>query len=488
MWENLEVDWLTLNIPGFTDPLRIANRLCKYFQPNVIIDGKEKISFYGVRKNYKVSVLQYTESYWVGTQIVFSGKNAAYFYRLIKSQKFDWEILMIDEYTLNLGRIDLCFSRTNHLNDTIDSLDAFLVASRNRVDKQKKSRYFKIEDFPGGKMLKVNRRNNAIHYRVYLKDENVRFELELKHAQTRSVQDYLFNNELEVFEDQLVLQYFKSLKRVLSFGYPYTDWILDFQRRCRLINPNSPVLVTSYLENQIATQKEEKRLFHLLQFLSFVKSLKSKSNKDYKRYKIQKQNYYSFKFPLSKFVGFTGIKISNHSQRKKLVLYFNQLQTLDPIVKEFSNGSFRSYVCFPYVESENTSGNGWIINISVAEELFCLPYPFNFPKLFLGSDSEDDFRLKVLFIKSLSVSGRLKTLDLEEFFKKIKLPNNNRLIAIKKITLQLLNELSENKIIENELKIVLKKGMGKNMSIKDLTISDITRRIKHIQLYEIIKF
>jgi hypothetical protein len=486
-WETLEVDWLTLNIPGLTDPLRIANGLCNYFQPNVIIDEKEKISFHGVLHKYKVSVLQSTKGYWVGTQIIFSGKNAAYFYKLIQRDNFDWGILNLGGYTLNLGRIDLCFCRTNKSNYSLESLDAFLVGSRHHVDKQKKSRYFKIEDFPGGKMLKVNRRNNSIHYRVYLKDESVRFELELKHRETKLIQDHLFNNEFEVFEDKLVMQYFKSFQRILSFDYIYTDWIIDFQRRFQLKDVISPVLVTSYLENQIAGQTEDIRLFHLLQFLSFVKSLKL-AGKDYNKYKIKKQNYYSFKFSLSKFVEFTGINISKHSQREKLLLYFNQLQTLDPIVKTFSDGGFRSYVCFPCVESENPSGNNWIIDISIAEELFCFPYPFNFPNVFLVSDSKDDLRLKVLFIKSLAVSGRQKTLDLEEFFKIIKLPNNNRLIIIKKIILQLLKELSKNKVIENELEIVLKSGCAKNMPIKDLTIFDLTRRIQHIKLYEIIKF
>ena len=79
-------------------------------------------------------------------------------------------------------------------------------------------------------------------------------------------------------------------------------------------------------------------------------------------------------------------------------------------------------------------------------------------------------------------------MGIEEFFKKIKLPNNNLLVSIKKIMLQLLNELSEKKFTQNEVEILLKSGRTRNMPIKNLTISDITRRIKHIKLYEIIQF
>ena len=85
-------------------------------------------------------------------------------------------------------------------------------------------------------------------------------------------------------------------------------------------------------------------MFHLLQFLSFVKSLKLNPFKDCQKHRIKKQLYYGLKFPLSQFVKFTDIHLSNHSKRKKLILDFYQLQKLDPIVKVFSDRAFRSFV------------------------------------------------------------------------------------------------------------------------------------------------
>ena len=101
---------------------------------------------------------------------------------------------------------------------------------------------------------------------------------------------------------------------------------------------------------KIKNQEEEERFFHLLQFLSFIKSLELNPLKNCKKHRIKKQNYYGLKFSLNQFVKFTGIQISNHSERKKLIFYFSKLQKLDPIVKVFSNRAFRSYVCLPYVE------------------------------------------------------------------------------------------------------------------------------------------
>jgi hypothetical protein len=246
-------------------------------------------------------------------------------------------------------------------------------------------------------------------------------------------------------------------------------------------------LVTSYLENQrITNQEEEKRLFHLLQFLSFIKSLELNPGKDCKKHRIKRQDYYCLKFSLSKFVNFTGIKISNHSEREKLILYFYQLQKLDPILKVFSSRGFRSYVCFPYVECENPSGKSWVIEILTAEELFCFPYPLQLPKSFLCSVNKNDLRLKVRIMKSLAVSEPEKTLDLEEFFNAINL-RNNQLIQVKKNILQLLTELVENNLIHNEVKILLKSGRKKNRLIKFLTTPDITRRIKQVKFHEILK-
>lgn len=154
----------------------------------------------------------------------------------------------------------------------------------------------------------------------------------------------MFQNQLDLFEYHLVTEYFEYSGQVLLSDYPYTDWILDYQRRY-WANPTFRPLMTSYLENQEISNKEgEERLFHLFQFLSFIKSLELNPFKDCKKHRIKEQFYYGLKFSLSQFVGFKGIKISKQSQQDKLIGYFKQLQKLDPIVKEFSDGAFRSYV------------------------------------------------------------------------------------------------------------------------------------------------
>ena len=122
---NLTVDWISFNIQGSVDPKAIAYGLTKYFTPHVLIDDVPSIGFHGFKKKYKVSIRQYTRSkgYWIGTRIIFSGKNAAYLYKLIKTQKFDWSILKFNQQPLSLGRIDLCFFRTNYSSETTKSFE-----------------------------------------------------------------------------------------------------------------------------------------------------------------------------------------------------------------------------------------------------------------------------------------------------------------------------------------------------------------------------
>ena len=97
--QDLDVDWISFNIQGLTDSKTIALNLSKYFTPHVSMDDVPSIGFHGLKKRYKVSIRQYTDrqyteskGYWVGTKIIFSGKDAAYFYKLyklVKTQRFD---------------------------------------------------------------------------------------------------------------------------------------------------------------------------------------------------------------------------------------------------------------------------------------------------------------------------------------------------------------------------------------------------------------
>ncbi len=231
--ENLKVDWISFNLTGLANTRIIADRLSNYFTPHVTIDGKPEIKFHDFREKYKVSIHQYmgSKGYWIGTKISFSGKNADYFYKLLKTQDLDWSLLKFKEHNISLGQIDLCFSLMNGLSQTNKSFDKFLVDCRSHIQDHTNTKYIKLQDFPNGKMLKINRRNNSLHYRVYENNQEIRFELEMKSNRVQSVQDFLFNHQIPEFEQILTKHFYNYSTKILVLDQVYTDWLIQYLRR-----------------------------------------------------------------------------------------------------------------------------------------------------------------------------------------------------------------------------------------------------------------
>ena len=81
-------------------------------------------------------------------------------------------------------------------------------------------------------------------------------------------------------------------------------------------------------------------------------------------------------------------------------------------------------------------------------------------------------------MKSLAVSDQEKVLDLQEFFNTSNV-SNKRLIEIKENLIKLLKELVEDKIIYNQLGIILKSGK-KKCSVLICTQNKICRIINFL--------
>ena len=463
--KSLVVDWIGFNIQGFVDPEPIANYLFRNFGFKSIIKTQVSNRFKSEWLNrqkenqFQVCFEQYEynpefKNFWLGSKINFSGTNADYFYNLVKKGHVDWTIFK----EVSLSRFDIHYFRQSTSVDSNHQVKDFMESACNRIREKSKRKKVSFDTTREPYILKVGSRSSSNFYRVYQKTKNINrsvytestdgleFELEVKKDVIKSFQQFLFNNQVEEFEKRLTQHFFNQSKKNFGLNFYYTDWIRDFYRKLSDTREFNAGLVTDYIKQTKCDSLDERVfLFRFLQFLSFIKSLELNPAKDCNKHSIKKQNYYGLKFPLSEFVEFTGIRILKDSQRKNLLLYYNKLQTLDPIVKEFSNKAFRSYVCFPYVECENPFGNGWIIEVLAVEELFYFPYPFQLPKSFLISKNKNDLRLKVQFIESLAVNEQEKFLDLEEFFNRINV-RNNQLIRIKKSMIELLKELVENKI------------------------------------------
>ena len=119
--ETLSVDYITLNLKNGKDNIR---KIAQYFNHSHRFNCyscDEKIGFKSKRpyldlvnpryKRYKLEMVFAFNSNPVNRNTVliqFSGLNSRHFYRILKTQEFNWEI-----FDLNLGRFDISYIPSN---------------------------------------------------------------------------------------------------------------------------------------------------------------------------------------------------------------------------------------------------------------------------------------------------------------------------------------------------------------------------------------
>lgn len=124
--ENLQVDWIGFNIQGLRNRKqveRIAKYLFENFRFNSTFalgsDGKQETLFSNLKNKYQVyfRAYKYSDIYWDGIKIDFSGRNGHQFYKLIAANQVNREILNYEK-NLRLSRLDLCYTRKKIDNNT----------------------------------------------------------------------------------------------------------------------------------------------------------------------------------------------------------------------------------------------------------------------------------------------------------------------------------------------------------------------------------
>lgn len=136
--KNLVVNYISFNIQGpindSINPKSIANYLFQNFNFNSTIFKKINYKWkseslnYDRQNQFQVAFWQYeyhpeVKSFWEGTKVDFSGTNAAQIYKIIQTQKFDWNIF--HPYKLSLSRFDLCYFKEIKIESQVD-LESFM--------------------------------------------------------------------------------------------------------------------------------------------------------------------------------------------------------------------------------------------------------------------------------------------------------------------------------------------------------------------------
>ena len=479
--EKLQVDYITLNLKnGKNNTRKIAQFFNRYHRFNCYscdqkIESKNKEPYLDLlNPRYELEMVFVFNANPVNRNTIliqFSGLNAHHFYRILKTQEFNWEIFNLND--LSLGRIDISYIRSNQRIEKSNLL-LFLQRSGDKF----KTRYPNSDPLIIGTTLGLGTRTGDYFLRVYSPDDgSLKFELEIKKYKAKQMTLFLIRNSFGEFENSIVESFFRYLKIALVFDTCYTDWLL-----LRLRDTKKPTshLVSNYLNKSLVTDSMADKLifYRILQFLSFTRT------RHFKKEILNGELYYTFSFPLVDFARRIDLHPLDTYQRKKLLTFFYQLQGLPPIYQWFSDFEFRSSLLFPVIRIKNQTSKHTklMIHITVSESFYNHQYPFYFPKSFYTFENKYDFRLKFAIIESIShqLSTR-KVLHLEDLFNRL---NNQNKTYMKNNLIQQFQHLKDGSFIQNEIYLLQKNK--EIIQVNKLT-KELINSTKQLIFYENIK-
>ena len=424
--ENLVVDYISFNIQGPVDRKQVE-RIAKFLFQNLgfnstivkIINGKWKSEYlnYARQNRFQVSFRQHeydpeVKSFWVGTKIDFSGKNADRFYKDIRAQKISWYLFktqnlkLAKSKKLTLNRIDLCYSKTKKDIDTTQSFESFLKNCHEKILQNSRTKYIQYNRNKKGFILKVGSRKSPNYYRVYENNQKIRFELEMKNSRVQSVQDFLFNGQIPEFEHIIAKHFYNYSNKILVLDQLYTDWLRNYLRRKEKQDAG---FLLPFFNQKSLSLSDTKKVFSLLQFLSFIRTIPFHT---FETIILQHQLYYGITFPLKDFAKFLGEeeKYKNYGdryRRKKYIQFFTNLQHIKPLITAFSDQKFQSSVALPTLSIDKINFD-WIVQLSIAKELYLYDYPFILNNSSIIYKNTYELQIKYKILQNFSVNDLKK--------------------------------------------------------------------------------
>ena len=129
----------------------------------------------------------------------------------------------------------------------------------------------------------------------------------------------------------------------------------------------------------------------LLQFLNYAQNL------DYERGALGSTTYRQVIFQMKDFLEYQK-KSNNYYQLKKLIEFFDELQT-NSLITFFSDKEDRSLVTIPEVALTKGKHNCWGGRVWISEELFRHSHPFILPNLITKKLTKDEVEVQFKVIQ-----------------------------------------------------------------------------------------
>ena len=372
--ENITVDWIGFkfqNLDNFAqtklaeylfkigfNSYQESGKLAKPIKESILVSSKNKFQVLFVHE----------APYWKGTSVYFSGASATFFYSLVKQTSINWEFFS----SAILGRFDLNYARKNKTDDKI-SVRQFLQNCQTKLMQTNKN--ISLEKNSKGLILKIGTRRSNNYSRIYQGKNFLKFEHEMKGKFIKTYHTLLIQNHFEEFEHKLSIHFLTYFGKVLPLQYSYTDWLVIKLRPLRKQTFSLTGLKIDYLRSgSFQNNTDSYKFCTLLQFLVYAQTL------NYKIDSLGTTSYRLVQFRVQDFLKYTKLS-SNYYQLKKLIEFFDELQT-NSLIKFFSNQKYRSLVTIPEVNLQKGKQNSWTVEVWIADELFYYAHPFLLPDLF----------------------------------------------------------------------------------------------------------
>ena len=446
--ENITVDWIGFkfqNLDNFAQT-KLAEYLFKIGFNSYQESGKlaKPIKeFILVSSKNKFQVLFVHEApYWKGTSVYFSGASATFFYSLVKQTSINWEFFS----SAILGRFDLNYVRKNKTDDKI-SVRQFLENCQTKLMQTNKN--ISLEKNSKGLILKIGTRRSNNYSRIYQGKNFLKFEHEMKGKFIKTYHTLLIQNHFEEFEHKLSIHFLTYFGKVLPLQYSYTDWLVIKLRPLRKQTFSLTGLKIDYLRSgSFQNNTDSYKFCTLLQFLVYAQTL------NYKIDSLGTTSYRLVQFRVQDFLKYTKLS-SNYYQLKKLIEFFDELQT-NSLIKFFSNQKYRSLVTIPEVNLQKGKQNSWTVEVWIADELFYYAHPFLLPDLFQVKLTKLQLEVQVHVIRTFSSFDTQKIFYVEEFLQAYPSTlNNQQITSVKRYFIQLMEIFEEHQLIESSYQVIL---------------------------------
>ena len=428
--ENITVDWIGFkfqNLDNFAqtklaeylfkigfNSYQESGKLAKPIKESILVSSKNKFQVLFVHE----------APYWKGTSVYFSGASATFFYSLVKQTSINWEFFS----SAILGRFDLNYARKNKTNDKI-SVRQFLQNCQTKLMQTNKN--ISLEKNSKGLILKIGTRRSNNYSRIYQGKNFLKFEHEMKGKFIKTYHTLLIQNHFEEFEHKLSIHFLTYFGKVLPLQYSYTDWLVIKLRPLRKQTLSLTGLKIDYIRSgSFQNNTDSYKFCTLLQFLVYAQTL------NYKIDSLGTTSYRLVQFRVQDFLKYTKLS-SNYYQLKKLIEFFDELQT-NSLIKFFSNQKYRSLVTIPEVNLQKGKQNSWTVEVWIADELFYYAHPFLLPDLFQVKLTKLQLEVQVHVIRTFSSFDTQKIYYVEEFLQAYPSTlNNQQITSVKRYFIQL---------------------------------------------------